>query len=639
MFEPQVTAQIVKSLMDKIVIPTLVKFASEIKKQLNIKVGDVRRHFQDYYLRMYDQLSIMNTLALKNRQHSLFKIYQPLTISVDNSKRESERIDNVPYQLIDKYHKILITDTAGMGKSTMSKFLFLKMIKDSLSIPIFIELRKISKNNTIIQEIIGMLNGIENKMDKDLLIQLMKKGNFYFILDGFDEIAESNRDIVIEDIKSFICNLSEGNNFILTSRPESMLSTFGDFKSFQILPLKENEAYSLLSKYDDEGEISSRLINELKSEKNITVKEFLKNPLLVTLLFVVYNHKATIPLKKHLFYSQVYDALFEDHDLSKGAQNIHIKYSGLDKDDFEKILRYIGFQSFRSNRVQYSRDQIMDLIEKANGFWTSLKIKPSEYIHDLITTVPIFVKDGLEYKWAHKSLSEYFAAKFIFQDSKDSQTKLLSNLYQSDNLPRYINLLDLYYDLDIVGFKQNILLPLLESYNAYLSNFDEDAMSYFLRNLCFLRKLNVKVTKFNTKDSGKFDRILEEEANTNELNITIYDTNSGKIISIRDFSSRNGNGKRMILLKLYEKRTHRIKCYKTNHSRFEWVGTLESDKWQDFESIIKQAEEQPDRLGELCDLVTAFDRIEKVYMEKEDLEKEIKLIRAELDAQSTEFSF
>ncbi len=635
--EVPITAQVVKSIMDSLIIPKFKAFREEMKYKYDSKVIPTEKHFEGYFERQYEQLSIMNTIARRNQQLPLLSVYQPLTISVDSTKRESAKIEKIPYMLIEKYRKILITDNAGMGKSTMSKYMFLKMVEEHLCIPLFIELRKLSKKNTLIDEIISLLNGIEDKIDRDLLIALLKKGNFYFILDGFDEIAISNRDIVVEDIKNFINNLSEKNYFILTSRPESMLSTFGDFKSFQILPLKEIEAYSLLSKYDENGDTSTKLINELKSDRNETIKEFLKNPLLVSLLFVVYDYRATIPLKKHLFYSQIYDALFEDHDLSKGAQNIHIKRCGLDKDDFEKILRFIGFQSFQTNTIQYTSDQLIDLISKSNAYWKSLDVKPSDVLKDLVIAVPLFVKDGLEYKWAHKSLSEYFAAKFIFQDAKENQSKMLSLLYASENLPRYINLLDLYYDLDIIGFKKNILLPLLELYKEYLSGLKEESMSYFLRNLCFLRDIRIKVSWVKSSKNGSMKIKLDGEPFSRYM--SIQQGASDVIIFLGEIASKNNNGKRMLLLKIGEKKIHKIKTFQTARSRFLWIESLEKDKWMDLDDVISQAGEVSDRLGEVCELVTHFDRMDKVYMDKEDIENEIQAIRSELEGQSLDFIF
>lgn len=67
----------------------------------------------------------------------------------------------------------------------------------------------------------------------------------------------------------------------------------------------------------------------------------------------------------------------------------------------------------------------------------------------------------------HKSLQEYFAAEFIYKDSKENQNLILSALYKSSRIERYINLLDLYFDIDYSGFEVNILLPFLKEFLAY----------------------------------------------------------------------------------------------------------------------------------------------------------------------------
>jgi hypothetical protein len=60
------------------------------------------------------------------------------------------------------------------------------------------------------------------------------------------------------------------------------------------------------------------LVDILKGNEYKAVYEYLTNPLLVSMLFAAFDFKQTIPLKKHLFYEQVYDAYFEKHDLTKG---------------------------------------------------------------------------------------------------------------------------------------------------------------------------------------------------------------------------------------------------------------------------------------------------------------------------------
>lgn len=95
--------------------------------------------------------------------------------------------------------------------------------------------------------------------------------------------------------------------------------------------------------------------------------------------------------------------------------------------------------------------------------------------------MPLFINDGNEYKWAHKSLMEYFAARFISDDVKGNQDEFLSKIYNSQNLSKYINMLGISYDIYIKGFSRNILKPLLndfiEYHNRYSSkiiNIDKD---------------------------------------------------------------------------------------------------------------------------------------------------------------------
>lgn len=227
-----------------------------------------------------------------------------------------------------------------------------------------------------------------------------------------------------------------------TSRPEETLSCFGDFVKFEINPLKKQESIQLLKKYDDNGALSNLLINKLEEETSKSIEEFLEDLLLVSLLFTAFDFKQTIPLKMHLFYRQVFDAFFEFHDLSKGDSFERKKYSGLDIDEFHRVLRFMGYKSLKN--IEFSKDELLLLIKESKDFCVGLNFSESAFLSDLLKTVPIFVRDGNYYKWAHKSLQEYFAGQFIFLDAKEFQSDILRKLYASDNLNKYYNLLDMY---------------------------------------------------------------------------------------------------------------------------------------------------------------------------------------------------
>lgn len=466
------TKSLVEGFVKNYVVPKLAQlahnFSTEAKSYLNVNSTS----FVAYYKRAYNNYRIINTLAFKERVKKLKDIYIPLTLySIDNKEKKSyTKIEGYPKDLLEQYQRILITDTAGMGKSTLMKRMFLDVIDNNYGIPVFIELRRLSEQNDLLNEVANQFGGLQNCFDKEVLESLFIAGGFVIFLDGYDEISSKNKPFVTRNIQDFEAKAPD-NKYILTSRPEEELACFGAFQEFRIRELKKDESYDLLKKYDLDGETSQQLIAKLKTGRYSMINEFLKNPLLVSLLFAAFDFKQTIPLKKHIFYRQVFDAYFDSHDFSKGDSYVHEKKSNLDIDDFDKVLRKIGFDCLKKQKIEFEKDELLAIIDKAKASYSNLNFSSMSLLHDLLKAVPLFCQDGMYYKWVHKSLQEYFAAEFIYKDSKNNQDAILTALYKSKKLDLYINLLDLYFDIDPVGFQKNIVKPFLEEFVSYYNKY------------------------------------------------------------------------------------------------------------------------------------------------------------------------
>lgn len=480
---------LVEGFIKNYALPKLSKLAHSISKEGKANLSLNSNAFIAYYKRAYNNYSIINTLAFKERVKKLKDIYIPLTIyPVDNKKEKKlTKIEGYPKELLDKYSRILITDTAGMGKSTLMKRMFLDVIDGQFGIPIFIELRRLNENNDILNEVAIQLGGLNDGFDKEILETLFVDGEFIFFFDGYDEISSSNKAFVTRNIQDFVAKASN-NKYILTSRPEEELACFGEFQEFRIRELKKVESYDLLRKYDISGKTSRLLISKLETGNYSMINEFLKNPLLVSLLFAAFDFKQTIPLKKHIFYRQVFDAYFDSHDLSKGDSYVHEKKSNLDLDDFDKVMRKIGYECLRKQKIEFEKDELLNIIDSAKSGFSNLNFASTSLLGDLLKAVPLFCQDGMYYKWVHKSLQEYFAAEFIYKDSKNNQDAILTTLYKSKKIDLYINLLDLYFDIDPVGFQKNIVKPLLESYVEYYEKF------YFHSDVISSEAVNLRLT-------------------------------------------------------------------------------------------------------------------------------------------------
>lgn len=526
-----------KAVVNSFVKPKLEELYKKTKKEKNIFV--INEKIKTYIEKSYNNCLYMNTIVFKNEQKSIYDLYIPLTVlknnRLKNDKKSNICINKYRDDFIPLYKKVLLVDTAGMGKSTIMKYLYLSSISENKGIPILIELRKLDKNISIIDFIMNEMNGIREYFTKEDILDLIEGGDFIFFFDGYDEIVPDIKQIVTDNLQKFISQ-AQNNLFIISSREEKELACFGDFQRFEIKPLSKSEAYSIIIRYDGDGELSKELIEKLNAEENLKIlNEFLENPLMVSLLYKAFEYKRTIPYKKHIFYRQVYDALFEDHDLSKGGAYNHIKKSKLDLEDFHRILRSIGFMTLTKGII-YSKEDLIEIIKKAKRKNIDISFNENEFIYDITHSVPIFTKDGIKYRWSHKSFQEYFAASYISIDAKEKQQKLLIALSSEDKINKYYNVLDFCYDIDYKQFSKTIIYPLLEElekfYNStycdeYYKKIDEKDIS--LRKSLFFCYGEVNIRKISQKESKKLS--VNEDQSMNMFDY-FFGNSRGKCCSI-----------------------------------------------------------------------------------------------------------
>lgn len=471
-----------------------------------------RELYKKYLTEAYGAYVKINTMATNDNKRLLKDIYVPLTLVKEPKVNSNKRIkmDGFPDELNRQSEKTLIVDRAGMGKSTLMKRIFIDVFEKQERIPLYVELRRVSGGETIKEHIIKMLQ-LDSEGSEIFLFDL-NEGHFVVILDGFDEVQSEHRNQMITDILNFSTQYNQ-NTFILTSRPEDDFQALVDFQKYTIAPLMQRESYDLLRKHDTSENLSDHLIKKLELRENASIKEYLKTPLLVSLLYAAFNFKHTIPLKKHLFYEQVFDAFFQKHDLTKEGGYTREKKSKLDVYDFERVLRLLGLKCMTTQQVEFKIRELIDIVDGSKPFFPDLNFLSADFVDDLHCSVPLFCNDGPFLKWVHKSMQEYFAAMFIYVDSKTEQDAMLQAILNSEKLNTYYNMLDIYYDVDNYGFQKNITLPLLQGYiDFYEQNYHEinGINSQFVEErigLLYLRKAAVGFNKTIDQSKDMFNEM------------------------------------------------------------------------------------------------------------------------------------
>ena len=146
-----VVAPLTKVVFETYLLPKFQEFQKKWTREGKIIDHYFENKFIDYLDELYTKCAILNTVAFKKRQVYLQDVYIPLKLRCFENKVEI-KIDSFTDELFKKSNKILVTDTAGMGKSTLSKKLLLSCIELNKGIPVLIELRRLSKSKGIIEE-------------------------------------------------------------------------------------------------------------------------------------------------------------------------------------------------------------------------------------------------------------------------------------------------------------------------------------------------------------------------------------------------------------------------------------------------------------------------------------------------------
>ncbi|MCD9615236.1 NACHT domain-containing protein [Chryseobacterium gleum] len=461
------------SLLEAIIENYLSPILKQVYNKKDRAYIDFTYRFKEYLQRVYNYYSSSRTLLFGNQQKRLEDFYYPLNLecSIDNESNKNLIINTLNYEedFLPIYKKIIIVDNGGMGKSTIMKWLFLSVIKERKGIPIFIELRKLKNKKTVIDEIIQELNPVDESLERDVVTRLISQGNFIFFLDGYDEISNEDREFVTTDLQNFISK-SMNNLFIMTSRPETALNTFSDFKEFRVKKLLKKEAFELIKKIGNNSDKSFRLIDKINTNDFQNINEFLQSPLLVSLLFKKFEHRENIPLHLQEFYYDVFEALFQDHDLTKGDSYIRDKATKLSFSEFFQVLRELGFYTLKKGEIEYNDAVIAKYLQEISKRLPHIKFNPHDFLEDLVKNVPLFNKEGLQYRWSHKSFQEYFASEFICRDTKDKQIEILRKMHNSIKSEKYFSVLSLCYDIDYNSFKEALIIEYLKNYIIFYEN-------------------------------------------------------------------------------------------------------------------------------------------------------------------------
>lgn len=453
-------------------VPSFFNFLKSKYEDLEFRteeeLGIIYDDYLDYSKKKY---TYIKTMLYKTDPKPLYTFYENIDIYSEQT-RKTIKTDNIN-NIIGISNKVIITGTGGIGKSILMKHLFLNSIDKGIKIPIFIELRDMNdlKQINLFDYIYESVVSLHLNLKKEYFKDTLDNGKYLILLDGFDELKGNLTDNLRKEIESFADQFHK-NSFIVSSRPSDTYVGWDNFSEFSAKSMTKKQAISLVKKIGYDRDISNKFIEQLDKVLYDKYHSFASIPLLLNIMLLTFENGLEIPDKVNDFYESAYNALFQKHDSLKSGFKRALK-TNLNSSEFKKHLSYISFKSFFEAKIDMNHGELIDYINLSKNKFPEIKhFDPEDYILDLTDAVCMMMKDGLKYKYSHRSFQEYFAAMYVSQLDDKLQSKfLVAWMEENYNALRFSNnFFECLRNSQMDRYLLNVAVPFVEKYEENFNN-------------------------------------------------------------------------------------------------------------------------------------------------------------------------
>jgi predicted MPP superfamily phosphohydrolase len=240
-------------------------------------------------------------------------------------------------QLYQRYNNIVVLGDPGSGKTCFLKHEILSYCSESeqdggwysAHLPVYVSLAEAAKLYGEGIDLLDICAGQSSRRGIDLprnaLEDALAIGHVAFFFDGLDEVGLIEKRIgLMAEIGSLVKSYAQrGNRFVLASRPAAVqpVDVPESFTYVQLKGLTEDEMRILAGRVmtarlgempeeplaKDENDLVERLLTDTRNSPGIA--RIAKNPLLLTLLVLIYANTGALTAKRHIIYTQAIKTL------------------------------------------------------------------------------------------------------------------------------------------------------------------------------------------------------------------------------------------------------------------------------------------------------------------------------------------
>ncbi|MBD1857990.1 MULTISPECIES: NACHT C-terminal helical domain 2-containing protein [Leptolyngbya] len=416
--------------IDAIVQEVRQKISSDIQKRCgSMRVLDMEQPITIDSI--YTTVNILEKLT-GNRRRSIEELLEGCNFEdfdrFSLGRVQQKRIPGL--EAVQKHDKLLILGKPGAGKTTFLKWLALQCQAGQLYknyIPIFVTLKEFAEASgrpSLIEFIAKQFAecGIENP---EIVKKILLAGRSLILLDGLDEVRAEDQNHVLKTIQQTSLQF-DGNQFVMTCRIAAKEYTFEKFIEVEVADFDTEQIADFAFKWFQHKDPTKATEFPKALEAHPGLQELATNPLLLTLLCLVYGEQAGFPANRAELYKEGLDVLLKKWD---GKRNItrDVVYKQLSLNRKEDLLSQIAFNAFMRSeyffKQKFVEEEIQDYIRNlpdANLDPETLQLDREAVLKSIEAQHGLLVERARGiYSFSHLTFQEYFTARQIEKSDGD----------------------------------------------------------------------------------------------------------------------------------------------------------------------------------------------------------------------------
>ncbi len=346
-------------------------------------------------------------------------------------------------EAVAAHSKLIILGKPGAGKTTFLKHLAMQCHAGRLQadrVPVFISLKDFAESPgqpSLLEFIAARWAGC-GVGDRQAAEKILAAGRALILLDGLDEVREADSKRVLTEIREESIRF-RNSNFVVTCRIAAREYAFEQFTEVEVADFSDEQIAEFAGKWFAQKQVTAKsFIDKLKESKPI--KELATNPLLLTLLCLVFEESGNFAPNRSELYKEGLDILLKKWSAKRGIER-DWAYKSLSVQKREDMLSQIALTTFAAGDYFFKQKQVEGYIKdyirntlNANTDEELLNLDSEGVLKAIEAQHGLLVEraSGI-YSFSHLTFHEYLTAREIVnnpdpQELAKVQMELVSHI-------------------------------------------------------------------------------------------------------------------------------------------------------------------------------------------------------------------